>query len=84
MILWKRRRRLIFLVLLAIAMFFGGHDNPVDASPTIQPSNAGASSPHSVVAKTYYVAPDGDDSDPGTESHPWRTIGKAARTVVAG
>ena len=26
----------------------------------------------------------GDDNDPGTEARPWRTIGKAATTLVAG
>ncbi len=34
--------------------------------------------------KVYYVAPTGNDSNPGTQSQPWRTIGKAARTVEAG
>ena len=34
-------------------------------------------------AATYYVATDGDDSNPGTESQPWRTIQKAAATLVA-
>jgi parallel beta-helix repeat protein len=32
----------------------------------------------------YYVAPNGNDSNPGTESHPWRTIQKAANTMTAG
>jgi len=32
----------------------------------------------------YYVSPDGDDNNPGTEAHPWRTIQKAANTLVAG
>jgi len=32
----------------------------------------------------YYVAPNGDDSNPGTEDQPWRTIQKAADTLVAG
>ncbi len=27
---------------------------------------------------------DGDDNDPGTEARPWRTIGTAATTLVAG
>lgn len=35
-------------------------------------------------AKTYYVAPTGNDSNPGTETSPWRTIQKAADTLVAG
>ena len=35
-------------------------------------------------ATEYYVAPDGKDSNPGTELLPWRTIQKAASTLVAG
>jgi len=33
---------------------------------------------------TYYVSPDGDDNNPGTEAQPWRTIQKAAEALVAG
>jgi hypothetical protein len=36
------------------------------------------------MGQTYYVAPYGDDSSPGTESQPWRTIQKAANTLVGG
>jgi hypothetical protein len=32
----------------------------------------------------YYVAPNGNDSNPGTENEPWKTIGKAAATLTAG
>jgi parallel beta-helix repeat protein len=32
----------------------------------------------------YYVAPDGNDSNPGTIDLPWRTLQKAADTMVAG
>ncbi len=32
----------------------------------------------------YYVAPDGNDANPGTEAGPWKTIQKAADTLVAG
>jgi len=32
----------------------------------------------------YYVAPHGNDSNPGTESRPWATVHKAATTAVAG
>ncbi|MCC6349255.1 MAG: DUF1565 domain-containing protein [Candidatus Eisenbacteria bacterium] len=36
-------------------------------------------------ATTYYVATNGSDSNPGTSSgSPWRTIGKASSTMVAG
>lgn len=33
---------------------------------------------------TYYVAPSGDDSGPGSESLPWRTLQKAGDTATAG
>ena len=33
---------------------------------------------------TYFVATSGNDSNAGTQSAPWRTIGKAAKTAVAG
>jgi len=32
----------------------------------------------------YYVSPDGYDNYPGTENLPWRTISKAASTLVSG
>lgn len=34
--------------------------------------------------RTFYVAPTGKDSNPGSLSSPWRTIGKAVRTLQAG
>ncbi|HID38066.1 MAG TPA: T9SS type A sorting domain-containing protein [Calditrichaeota bacterium] len=37
-----------------------------------------------LLATTYYVSPDGSDSNPGTEASPWKTIQKAANTAVAG
>jgi hypothetical protein len=36
------------------------------------------------LAATYYVAPTGDDANPGTIDRPWRTIQKAAATLTAG
>lgn len=33
---------------------------------------------------TYYVSPSGDDTNPGTQVHPWKTIQKAANVVGAG
>jgi len=36
------------------------------------------------LATTYYVSTSGNDSNPGTFSSPWRTIQKAANTMVAG
>ncbi len=35
-------------------------------------------------AATYFVSPEGSDENPGTEARPWRTIGKAAETLLAG
>jgi parallel beta-helix repeat protein len=34
--------------------------------------------------EAYYVSPDGNDMNPGTFLQPWRTIGKAARSVIPG
>ena len=38
----------------------------------------------SATGTTYYVAPNGNDSNPGTASQPWRAIQKAADSVSAG
>jgi hypothetical protein len=35
-------------------------------------------------AADYYVASSGNDANPGSDALPWRTIGKAAATLVAG
>jgi parallel beta-helix repeat protein len=35
-------------------------------------------------AADYYVGPQGDDSNPGTEEKPWQTIAKAAKTLGPG
>ena len=35
-------------------------------------------------AATYYVSTAGSDSNPGSQSQPWRTVQKAANTTVAG
>ena len=38
----------------------------------------------SLYANSYYVSTSGNDSNPGTEIQPWRTIQKAANTLIAG
>jgi hypothetical protein len=38
----------------------------------------------SAIGKTYYVSPNGSDSNPGTKSSPWATLQKAESRVVAG
>ena len=40
--------------------------------------------PLSASAATYYVAPTGNDANSGTQASPWKTIQKAASTMVAG
>jgi hypothetical protein len=37
-----------------------------------------------IKSQGYFVAPFGSDTNPGTYQLPWKTIGKAARTIVAG
>ena len=37
-----------------------------------------------LLATAYYVAPTGNDANPGTIDQPWRTIQKAAQTLLAG
>lgn len=34
--------------------------------------------------RVFYVSPTGSDLNPGTQSAPWQTIGKAAATLIAG
>ena len=43
---------------------------------------AGAAQP--ALAATYYVGTAGNDANPGSSASPWRTIAKAANTMVAG
>jgi len=44
----------------------------------------GIARPAQAAGNTYYVSPSGNDTHPGTLSQPWRTIGRAARSVAAG
>jgi hypothetical protein len=46
-------------------------------------SGAGQSTP-TLAAGVFYVAPDGDDANPGTLDAPWATIGHAADVLQAG
>ncbi len=48
---------------------------------SIPPTLSLASSP---IGRNYYVASNGNDENQGTEQSPWRTITKAAKTMVAG
>ncbi|HUV67651.1 MAG TPA: right-handed parallel beta-helix repeat-containing protein [Sedimentisphaerales bacterium] len=64
------------MALLTLTITIGCHVVPVSSpAPTAQIQAAGS---------VYYVAPTGDDSNPGTQTQPWRTIQKAANTMVVG
>lgn len=43
-----------------------------------------AFSPSRVLAATYYVDPNGSDTNAGTQSSPWKTVSKAMPQLVAG
>lgn len=55
---------------------------PTSILPTPIPSATATPSP--VSTASFYVSTSGNDSNPGTEAKPWRTIQKAANTVTAG
>jgi len=59
-----------------------GSVSPPDNENVSPPDNGNVSPPDEGTA--YYVAPDGSDSNPGTQDEPWQTIQKAADTLVAG
>jgi len=61
--------RRLALVCLALILWFAAGSRPP------------AMMPHAAV---YYVSPSGSDQNPGTAIRPWRTIQKAADTLVAG
>jgi len=49
------------------------------------PGHARSEMPGNQVAgNVYFVAPDGNNSNPGTITRPWKTIQKAARTLAVG
>ena len=60
--------------------------NSVAAEPsaTASATATATSAPTKPAVAVYYVALTGNDSNPGTQSQPWRTIQKAANTMVAG
>jgi len=66
-----------FLLSLAVASLFAMAVRQAGSSARV---NEGAASQ----AAVYYVAPGGQDSNPGTVSQPWRTIQRAADTLAAG
>ena len=65
-------KKLLFASIACVFIF--ALARPAGGS-TYQPAPAGG---------TYYVAPTGNDSNPGTLSEPWRTIQHAAGALIAG
>jgi parallel beta-helix repeat protein len=57
---------------------------PTPAPTNTPPQTTAAPSTTAASFSTYFVAPNGDDSNPGTQSQPWRTIQKAANTMTPG
>ena len=53
-------------------------------TPTATRAATPTATPTALSGSVYYVAPHGNDANPGTESQPWRTIQKAANALVAG
>ena len=57
--------------------FFAALSTVMVTGPLVSASPAAA-------GQIFYVSPAGNDANPGTQDTPWRTIGKAARTLLAG
>jgi len=77
--------RVLFSGLAAVVMVVSGRGSVGSTSAPVP--NEKAFPDERILARrgaVYYVAPTGSDSNPGTEAQPWRTIQKAAHTLVAG
>lgn len=70
---WQSIRNILIILVLSMLIIHAGADYHVvlAQNPTIQ-------------GVVYYVAPTGNDSAPGTFDQPWKTIQKAAQTMIAG
>jgi hypothetical protein len=75
--------RLLF-VLLGILLLMGGCGGAEPSPTPVQAQDEPSYPTLTPQGTTYYVAPSGSDSNSGTEARPWRTIGKATETLVAG
>ena len=76
----------IFLAgLLVVTLFIGGWRTSEETRPAAYGRRLLPHEPETLQqGSVYYVALTGVDSDPGTETRPWRTIQKAANTLTAG
>ena len=73
---------LLAIVSTAAAKYSGGTDEP---NGPYQSTAADLTAfGETALPQTYYVAPEGLDSGPGTRAHPWQTIGHAAQTIDSG
>lgn len=74
----------IFLLGLALILYLGsiaGSDLGGNSTNPVPTSTAKSNAP---VGNTFYVSPNGDDSNPGTQSQPWKTVQKAADSAQPG
>ena len=88
---WKMILPAILCVSLACNLLEIGVEEQSTPTDTIEsatithvapgPSTQESTAPQEEV---YYVAPTGDDANPGTKAQPWRTIQKAVDTLTAG
>ena len=65
---------LLLMILPVLLICRGSSPNAAQTPGALTPTQSGV----------YYVAPTGVDENLGTQDYPWRTIQKAADTLVAG
>jgi len=84
----KRVKRLRYKALFGLAIGVIALLSLVAGAASLLSSPSGAQAGPSFAdlsaGATYYVSPSGNDSDPGTETQPFRTIGRAAALVQPG
>jgi len=73
----------LILVLLSMVIFPASQVLAMsETEPALQTTTKGAQA--AIVSTLYYVGTSGSDTNPGTLARPWRTLQKAANTLVAG
>jgi hypothetical protein len=86
---------LLIILLITVSVFAIVRQKPPEAkqpaggayspSPTVVPTqNSQVTVQPTAEGKAYYVSPNGDDTDDGSQAHPFATIQKAARVVTPG
>lgn len=84
----------MMLVLIQVLLLMGGNAQTVSADSSTPTPQAPQTGPYAMylpvvsanrpVLTGYFVSPSGNDANPGTETLPWKTIGKAAGRVLPG